>query len=55
MIPSTSITCRFSDFLLTQIPIVVVWFDDTIIAFYYYLFKYVLHCLLVCLVALHED
>ena len=35
--------------LLTQAPIVV-WFDGIIIVYYYYLFNYVLHCLLFCFV-----
>ena len=37
--------------LLTQAPIVV-WFDGTIIVYFYYPFNYIL-CLLFCLVALH--
>ena len=35
--------------LLTQAP-TVVWFDDTIVVYYYYPFNYALHCLLFCLV-----
>ena len=35
--------------LLTQAPILA-WFDGTIIAYYYYPFNYVLHCLLFCYV-----
>ena len=33
--------------LLTQAPILV-WFDGTIIVYYYYPFNYVLQCLMFC-------
>ena len=35
--------------LLTQAPIVV-WFDGIFIVYYYYLFDYVLHCNLFCII-----
>ena len=38
--------------LLTQAPIFV-WFDGTLIVYYYYPLKYVLQCVLLCLAALH--
>ena len=44
--------------LLTQaLTVVALWFDGIIIVYYYYLFNYVLYCLLflLCLVARHGD
>ena len=40
--------------LLTQAPIFV-WFDGTIIVYYYYPLNYVLQCVLLGLMALHGD